>query len=75
MSFTKRVFSVEMLSSYFVDDKENGISRAIGKADCLIFRDNESAEIVRLWKEGARDQARNMMTDVLRISAAPSADN
>ena len=43
MGFNLRIFSIEMLASYYKNDKINGIGKAIGKTEGFIFTDNKSS--------------------------------
>lgn len=75
MSFVKRILNIEILGKYFHEDQINGIGKALRGADSLIIRDEESAEIINLWRSGNTDLARNKLTNVLRISSTPRTDN
>jgi len=61
MSFNKRTISMEMLKTFYLADRENGIQKCIGKADALFFADKDSSLIVKSWMEGDKDQAKQMM--------------
>lgn len=76
MGFNKRIFNMQMLSSYYTADREVGISNAIGKTDGFIFQDVDSSRVISLWSEGNWDEARKIMEEyVLRIPAETSSDN
>jgi hypothetical protein len=75
MGFNKRIFSMEMLSNYYLRDNVSGIHLAIGKTDGFIFRDKLSSKVVDLWCSGNEDEARKIMEEyVLRIPSQVSTD-
>jgi hypothetical protein len=76
MGFNKRYFSMEMLANYHKGDREFGIEKAIGKTDGFIFTDEGSKEVLDLWMEGKKEEARKILDNhVHRIPSKISPDS
>jgi len=61
MGFNLRIFSIDMLMSYYNSDKDNGIGIAIGKTEGFIFTDNKSSKVVKHWRKGNKEKAIQIM--------------
>lgn len=61
MGFNLRIFSIDMLVSYYNGDKNNGIGKAIGKTEGFIFTDNKSSKVVKHWRKGNKEKAIQIM--------------
>lgn len=61
MGFNLRIFSIDMLVSYYSTDKDNGIGKAIGKTEGFIFTDNKSSKVVKHWRKGNKEKAIQIM--------------
>jgi hypothetical protein len=66
---------MQMLTSFFLKDNDEGIKRAIGKTELFHFEDPESSAVIDLWTSGKKDEAIKMMKEhVLRISTQTSSN-
>ena len=61
MGFNKRYFNINMLLARYTNDRENGISKAIGKTDCFIYEDDISHNIIKLWMNNNKEEARKIL--------------
>jgi len=69
MGFNKRYFNIDMLSSYYQEDPENGVTRAVGKTEGFIFEDEQSRKVIELWSQGKMDEANQILEEhVFRIA-------
>jgi hypothetical protein len=76
MGFNLRTFNIEMLTKFYLDDKIEGIGKAIGKTDGFIFADKKSSRIVNNWLKGNREKATQIIEEhVSRITTQTSSDN
>lgn len=69
MGFNKRYFNIDMLSRYYQEDPENGVTRAVGKTEGFIFEDEQSRKVIELWSKGKMDEANQILEEhVFRIA-------
>ena len=68
MGFNKRIFNAEMLLEHHLEDRKNGVSRAIGKTDGFLFEDDVSRKVIEMWLKGERKEARKLLDNMKKES-------